>query len=432
MATDTGSAADTGMHRPGGARAWLIWFIGANCFFFAFFQRASPSVMVEPIMDAFNVGGALLGNLSAFYFYAYAALQIPVGLMLDRWGPRKLLAGGMVLVGVGAGMLGMATIIEMAYLGRLLVGAGSAVAFISTLTLCAQWFAPGRFGMLSGMTMGYAMFGGFLGQGPLGGVVEEFGWRNPMIGSAAWGLALAVLIWMIVRDRPDGQPIRPAQDLKMMQALKLALAQRQNWVLGFYGFAISAPFLAYGVLWAVPHIMAEYGVDRQIAGFSASLMMIGFAFGGPLGGFISDVMGSRKKPLMFSASISLIVWVLMLYVVDQNLLGRQLFIFAIGVVGGASIVTLAAARENSPSRISGAVTGFVNGAFVAGGAVFQPLVGFLLDRYWQGQTVPGGTARIYSLETYDIAFVAFPAAVACAVLMSVFIRETGCKPYEEQ
>lgn len=432
MAMESGTITNGGSHPLGGLRAWLIMFVGANCFFFAFFQRASPSVMVEPIMESFNVGGALLGNLSAFYFYAYAALQIPVGLMLDRWGPRRLLTGGMLLVGAGAGLLGSATIIEMAYLGRLLVGAGSAVAFISTLTLCAQWFVPGRFGMLSGMTMGYAMFGGFLGQGPLGGVVEQVGWRSPMIGSAVWGLALAVIIWLIVRDRPDGRPIRPEQGLNISQSLKLALKQRQNWILGCYGFAISAPFLAYGVLWAVPHLMAQYGIDRQLAGFSASLMMIGFAFGGPLGGLVSDVMGSRKKPLIFSSAISLGLWVTMLYGLEPSLLMQQVMIFLIGLAGGASIVTLAAARENSPSHISGAVTGFVNGAFVAGGALLQPLVGYLLDLNWQGGTIAGGTARVYSLDTYDLAFLTFPAAAAISILFSFFVRETGCKPYEEQ
>ncbi|MDF1720888.1 MAG: MFS transporter [Minwuia sp.] len=419
------------VHALGSFRAWIVWFLAANCFFYAFFQRASPSVMVDPLMAAFDVGAAVTGNLAALYLYVYAVLQLPIGLLLDRWGPRILLAGGMALIGVGAIAFAMAPNIWVAYAGRFLIGAGSAVSFISVLTVASAWHSPSRFGLFSGLTMGYAMLGGFLAQGPLGGLIDTYGWREPILISGIWGAVLALLIWLIVRDRPDGQRVIRTGTQSLGTSLKLAMTRRQNWVLGFYSLLLSGPFLAYGLLWGVPHIMLIHGVDRETAGFSTSLMTVGFAFGGPIGGFLSDFFRRRKLPLMNAAFFSVLIWVAMLYGFDPTLLQRQVMIFLVGLFGGSMIVCLAAARELSPPSIGGAVTGFVNGMFVGGGALLQPAVGIALDLSWSGAVSAKTGVPIYSIADYNTALLVLPVSVGLGALLSLFIQESHCKPMGE-
>jgi MFS family permease len=414
-------------HRIGSLRAWIVWFLGANAFFYAFFQRAAPSVMVDPLMGAFSVGAGAMGNLAALYLYVYAVLQLPVGLMLDRWGPRILVSTGMALTAAGVATFAFADNIWIAYIGRFAIGAGSAVAFISALTLAAAWHAPSRFGMFSGMTMGYAMLGGFLAQGPLGGIVDQMGWREPLGISALWGLVLALLIWLIVRDRPDGGRVQRTGTQSLGRSLVQAMSLPQNWVLGVFGCLLSGPFLTYGLLWGVPHITLIYGVDRETAGFSASLMTIGFAIGGPLGGFLSDQFKRRKLPLMFASISSLVLWSMMVLGPTVALWQYQLMIFLIGLFGGSMILTLALARELSPPSIGGAVTGFVNGMFVGGGALMQPVVGIVLDHVWDGKVDAATGIPYYTPEHYDAALLVLPLAALLGVVLAFFMRESRCQ-----
>lgn len=424
----TTTASGTGvMAQLGGTRAWIVWFLGANAFFYAFFLRASPSVMVDPLMADFSVGAGAVGNLAALYLYVYAVLQLPVGLLLDRWGPRVLVTGGMALAGAGAAAFAFADTIWVAYAGRIAIGAGSSVAFISALTLAAAWHHPSRFGMFSGMTMGYAMLGGFLAQGPLGGVVEQIGWRDPLAVSALWGVGLALLVWLIVRDRPDGGRVQRTGTQSLGRSLMQAMSLPQNWILGVYGCLLSGPFLSYGLLWGVPHIMLIYGVGREAAGFSASLMTIGFAIGGPLGGFLSDRFRRRKLPLCFAAFASLVLWAVMLFGPEVPLPTYQVMIFLLGLLGGSMILTLALARELSPPSIGGAVTGFVNGMFVGGGALLQPIVGIVLDMVWDGTMNETTGIPYYSPDHYQTALLMLPVAAGLGLLLSFFMRESHCR-----
>lgn len=418
-------------HRPGGGRAWVVWGLGAVCFGYAFFLRAAPSVMVDPLMATFSVGAAITGNLAALYLYVYAGLQIPIGILLDRTGPRKLLTGGMALAGAGALTFALAPDIWFAYAGRLAIGAGCAVSFISGLTIAAAWFPPRRFGMFSGLTMGTGMVGGFLAQGPLGGLVDQFGWRAPLVGAAVFGIVLALAIWLVVRDRPDGRRVQRTGTQSLGRALSETARRPQNWILGIYGLCLSGPFLAYGLLWGVPHLMLAHGVSRDIAGFSTSLMSIGFLIGGPLGGFLSDRIGRRKPSLVICGFGSLALWVLMLWGPELDLGQRQVLIFLTGLFGGSMIIMLAAARELSPASIGGVVTGFVNGFFVGGGALLQPLVGFMLDRHWDGSVNPENGVPVYTIADFDSALIVLPAACAVGSVLALFVRESHCRPLDE-
>ena len=124
-------------------RILAMWALAASTFLYAFLQRVSPSVMVEDLMRGFGVGGTVLGNLSAFYLYAYALLQIPLGVMFDRFGVRRLMAASLVASGAGSLLFAVAPSVEIAYLGRLLIGGGAACSFVGALTVTALWLPPG-------------------------------------------------------------------------------------------------------------------------------------------------------------------------------------------------------------------------------------------------------------------------------------------------
>ena len=183
-------------------RGWFIWSLSALAFGYAFFQRVTPGVMVSDLMRDFAIGGGMLGVLSALYFYPYFLLQVPLGALLDRIGPRLLMSGAVFLAGLGSVLFGTAESLAAAYAGRILIGVGSAVGFLGSMSLAARWFPPRRFAFLTGLAMFLAMMSGMLGQGPLAVFVEAFGWRASQWALGIFGFALALMIFAFVRDAP--------------------------------------------------------------------------------------------------------------------------------------------------------------------------------------------------------------------------------------
>ncbi len=412
-------------------RGRVIIVLGCICFGYAFFQRVSPSAMVDDLMRSFNANAAMLGNLSALYFYFYAGLQIPIGTLMDKWGARIMLSSSLVLAGLGSLIFSMATIVEMAYLGRILVGIGSGVAFVATLTLAARWFPPHRFAFLSGITMFVGLMSGVFGQGPLAAIVVAFGWRPVMAVAAVFALVLAATIWMVVRNSPEeAMGIRPdkgpeTQHGSLMASFLGTIKRPQVWHIGMIAMACSGPMLAFGALWGVPYMSERYGLSRPEAATYASLLLIGFACGAPLAGWVSDALRRRKMPLVIGCFFNIVLVALFFYGPDVPLIGAGLYIFLMGLNGAAMASTYAFAKENVPPHMHGTVTGLVNMMTVGAGALLQPIVGIILQWQWDGtmrDSVP-----VYSPEMFNIAFLSVLILAVFGFVSALLTRETYCR-----
>jgi len=409
------------------------WFLGALFFFYAWILRVSPSVMVEHLMRDFAVSGVILGNLSAFYFYAYAALQMPVGVAMDRWGPRKVMSIAVLGAGVGCLIFAAAPTVEVAYLGRLLIGAGCAFGLLGALVLAGTWFPPRRFALLSGLAMAFGLSGGIVGQAPISFLVEGQGWRVTIVILGLFALALAMLIWAFTRDRPPGAAVpaghaASADPEPVLAALWRVAKHPQTIAIAFYTGLASSPMLAFGALWGVPYTMTRYSVERPVAAFATSMLLFGFVVGGPLSGWFSDRIGRRKLPIVIGTVVGGAAMTVAIYVPGISFQFYYILLFFAGFGSAAMVVAYALTREHNAGGGTGAALGLVNMAAVAGGAVFQPLIGLLLDLQWDG-AMKGG-ARVYGLAVYETALLTVPALFVLALAFTFAIRETRCRPVE--
>ena len=173
---------------PPGLLPLLGWLVGSLFFFYAWILRVSPSVMVEEFMRDFAVGGAIVGNLSALYFYGYAGMQIPVGLLLDRFGPRRLMTVAAGVVAVACLMFAWSDGLVGASVARFLIGAGCAFSLVGAMAVAGQWFPRERFALLAGLAMMFGMAGGVFGQAPLRVAVDATDWRTTMAAVGVVGL----------------------------------------------------------------------------------------------------------------------------------------------------------------------------------------------------------------------------------------------------
>ena len=254
------TSSDAPARQTGSGKAAIIWSLSALAFGYAFFQRVAPSVMVPDLMAEFAVSGAVLGQLSALYFYPYAAMQLPIGALLDRYGARVMLSLALLVAAAGSAMFALADNLGLAYAGRFLVGAGSAVGFIGSMALASAWFEPRHFAVLTGGAMFFAMMCGIAGQAPLALAVEATGWRATMLWAAAFAFGLSLLTALIVRNSPVARSAEQENDIRWPEiwaGLKSSVRRREVWRLAIVAMSMSGPMLALGGLWGVPVLTSE-------------------------------------------------------------------------------------------------------------------------------------------------------------------------------
>lgn len=402
---------------------FLAWGTATMFFFYAWVLRVSPSVMVSELMRDFAVGGAILGNLSAFYFYGYSTMQVPVGVLMDRFGPRRLLTISAVACTAGCVLFAASGGALSASLSRLVIGAGAAFGLVGAMTIAGQWFPAHRFALLSGLAIMMGMVGGVFGQAPARLSVEALGWRETMIMFSAGGLILAVAAWSFVRDKPV--PIGMRQR-SVWGSLGAVFRNRQVWLNAIAGLGCTAPLLGFAGLWGVPYFETRYEIDRASAAGMTSLVLIGLAIGSPFFGWLSDWMRRRRLPLVFGLLVCLISFAALVYVPEVPIGVASVLALTCGFGAGSQISCFAAARESSPSALSATTLGITNGLVTSAGAVFQPLIGSLLDIGWAGE-IEGG-ARIYNLVTFQVALVAVTIGTTIGLLAALATRETYCRP----
>lgn len=400
----------------------LAWATGATFFFYAWVLRVAPSVMVEELMRDFAVGAGVLGHLSAAYFYGYAGMQIPVGLLLDRFGPRRLMtvaalvcAGGCVLFATGGSF---ATVIT----GRFLIGASAAFSLVGAMAVAGHWFPANRFAIFSGLAMAMGMAGGVIGQAPLRLAIEASDWRATTLLLAAGGVAIAVAAWATVRDKWHGSGGMAVA----LSGLGKVMRHRQTLLIALTGLGTSAPLLAFAGLWGVPFLETAYGMSRTSAAGVTSAFFAGWGVGAPLFGWLSDRIGRRRDPLLFALALKTAALAALIYVPGLPLLALVSLSFLVGLFGSAQILCFALVRENHTPTLSGTAIGFLNGIITGAGALFQPLVGVLLDLAWTGETALG--ARIYQADDYRIALASLIACCVGGFLCLLAVRETHCRP----
>ncbi|MBI3503710.1 MAG: MFS transporter [Proteobacteria bacterium] len=399
-------------------RAYAAFGLAATYFGHEFVQRVSTSVIVSELMAEFAVGGAVLGSLSAFYFYAYAGMQIPVGVLMDRFGPRRLMSFAAGISAMGALLFATAPAIEFAYAGRMLIGLGASFSWIGLLTVTTLWLPPARFSGLAGLGQAIGMLGAVFGQAPLALLVESLGWRTAVGVLAALGAAISLLLFATV---PDIAPKATQVQNRLTQGLRIAARNRQTWLNAIYGLSMTGTMLAFAGLWAVPWLVSVYGFERAGAAALCSTMFVGWAVGSPLIGWLSDRARRRKVFQVGTGAGMALTLVAILYVPALPTLALGLLMFINGVLASGMILAYGAARAHNPPEASGATYGIVNTGVVGSGAIFQPLLGLLLDLNWDGAMRAG--ARVYSAGAYDAAFAVLPCVAVIGTLAAALTRE---------
>ena len=417
---------------------WFIFVILAVGYVLVYFHRVSSAVVAPELMEAFHVSGAILGVLASAYFYPYAIMQLPAGLLSDSLGPRKAMALFTLIASCGAVIFGLSPNVSTAIFARVLVGLGVAVIFIPAMKIFAEWFSAREFPMVTATLMVVGGVGWLSASTPLALLALWVGWRMAFIIIGIGTLILAVLAWLIIRDRPQdmGLPALTEANVSkssslveegrigLMEGMRIVLCQPYFWPLAIWFFFSCGSLFGFGGLWGGPFMMEVYGLRKAEAANILMMIAVGMIIGSPLLSFISDrVLKGRKPVLVGSAVILILTWIpLAFFPARLNTWILALICFLMGIFA-SSIVVIAftATKELFPTAIAGTSTGTVNLFPFVGGAVFQPLMGAILDKV-------GKVGGVYSAAAYGWAFLACLIATIIAFIAIVFMKETFPRP----
>jgi sugar phosphate permease len=410
---------------------WLIFWILALSYILVYFHRLCPAVVAVDMMRDLHTGGALLGLLGSAYFYPYAIMQLPAGLLSDSWGPRRTITLFFIIAFAGSLLLGLAPSLFWAVLGRTLVGLGVSMLFVPTMKVLAEWFRVREFATMTGILMAMGGLGSLTAAAPLAWLSNWIGWRFSFVAVGIFTLALATLVWLLVRDRPTdlgwpspAEPLGPSPpSIGLPEGMKMVLSHPRFWPVAIWFFFNCAIFFSFGGLWGGPYLMQVYGLSKAQAGQILSMIAIGMIVGSPMVSFLSNRIVQGRKPVLVLSSFIVLLMTALLSFHTEGLPipGLYLICLGLGVFSSAIVVVgFTTTKEMFPVQIAGTSTGLVNLFPFAGGALFQPFLGYLLERN-------GRVGGAFTLAGYQQAFFALFLCGIVAFLACLFLEETLVK-----
>ncbi|MEW6442667.1 MAG: MFS transporter [bacterium] len=395
-----------------------------------YFHRLSPAVLAVDMMRDLGAGGTLLGLLGAAYFYPYALMQMPAGLLSDSWGPRRSITLFLAIAVLGCVVLGTAPGAIWAIAGRALVGLGVSVFFVPTLKVLSEWFLPREFAVMTGLLLAVGALGMLSATEPLALMNAWIGWRASFLAVGGMTLAAAVLVWLVVRDRPgDLDPETPAPPRNLdpgvrsglLDGLRSVARHPRFWPIAIWFFCTGGTFFTFGGLWGGPYLVQVHELGSAQAGRTLSMLAVGAMLGAPLLSYLSDHVCRARKPVIVVVTLLFVALTALLAFRPERFspLGMYLFCFGLGVSSNAvAVIGFAITKELFPLEIAGTSTGLVNLFPFAGAAVLQPLLGAILESH--GRAAGGA----FTLDGYRHAFLVLFLCALAASASSFLMRET--------
>jgi len=409
---------------------YFICSLASLFYVYDFIIRIIPGTIADTLMVHYQIGAAGLGLLSSFFFLGYMLMQVPCGLLYDRFGPRRLLSCTTFIAAVATYFFIATPYFWLASVARLGMGLGSAFAYIGALVLASRWLPARHYALVAGLIQLLGSLGAIMGEEPLARLTAYFGAYAVIKIVAIVGIVLALIFWLLIQDYPPGtaaQWQQPSGESHEWRRLQHVLANKQNWAVAFYGFTIWAPIAIFASLWAVPFLTTLYNISTVEAAGLASFLWLGVGLGGPILGWYSNHIGLRRLPLLIAAGIGLISSLCILYLPQIPISFMALLLFFYGTASSAQAVTFGLVQDNNVAQHTGTASGFNNMAIVLGGVLFQPLVGLFLKWHWQGKIIDA--THVYTITDFRFALLVIPICFILSLLVAnLFINETYCQP----
>lgn len=419
---------DQKMHHKG----WGVIVLASMFYAYQFIVRVFPNALHTDLMQHLNLDAQQLGFVISTYGWAYSLMQIPLGLALDRYGPKLLVSAACLICASGCIVFAFSNTQELAAVGRFMMGMGSSCGFLSCVKLATLWLPPHLLSRSIALTLVFGTIGASMGGGPLYKLNEAIGVKNTLQFLGVVGIVLGLILLKFIQNIHHTQHI-PRKSHKdsfyshsspMKDFLKV-LVHPQSWIIAIFGMLMYAPISALGEAWGIPYVHHTCEVDPLVSSSVVTTMFIGAAVGSPLFTALSEFMRSRRMPMILGAMLSLTLNILLLGVTNPSIDLLKILFFLIGLTYTSKVLTFSSICEIMPKRISGISIAFVNMIVMSTGAIFHPLIGKIIHFIATiGYSDPYNTSVTYISRDYRVGLMVLPIGLVLALFIALFIKET--------
>lgn len=404
------------------AYGWVVCSLAALFYCYEYLLRIEPSVMLQPLMQHFQVTATGLGLITSMYYYAYTPLQAVVGVTTDYLGPRKILAVAIGLCVVGSFIFAYTANAIWAASGRFFIGAGSAFAFVCVLKLAAEWLPRKYFAMFAGLTTALGMLGAMIGDVVMSWFVQRTSWHEVILVSAIVGAVLIPVFLLVIKDHEQHLETFGERFQQNIKELLKLFVNPQLILAGAIGCLLYLSLSVFGEMWGIPFVNTITQKSKIIAGEVNSMVFLGWLIGSPLSGWVSDHLRNRRIPLIWGSLLAAISFGIILIWPTLPAAVLAILLFLFGLFSSVEVITFAIGRDTVPVKYTATAMGVINLVIMLGGVIIQPLVGKLLDLFWKGDLSQG--IRIYGALDYRYSLLIIPCAMLLCAVLAFFLKET--------
>lgn len=402
----------------------IMFILAALFVFYDILVQVSPGVLTKQLMAELNTGAAGLGVLSGVYFWTYCLMQIPAGLIFDRFRVRTVLLLSVLVTAISVAIFANTHMYGWSAFGRLLMGAGSAFAFIGAARVAADVFSARAFPILVGVIYVLAALGALFAQTFLVWMNMQLGWRHSLDGLAYFGVALAVLCWVVVRYKPrKAQSIASRSTSSVVSSIRDVLKKPQSWVVALISLCTWGPITVFASLWGVPFLMRAYALSKPTAAGLISAVWLGLALVSPVLGWASNALQNRRAPILLCSLLGLLVSTALIFMIHFSVWQLVVLLFLLGAACAAQPLTYTLAKEHHASQNAAVAIAFNNMSAIFSGVLLQPLSGWLISLDWKHHYIDG--VRVYALSDYQSGLVILPILFLISLVTGlVFAKDT--------
>lgn len=353
----------------------FLFTLAALFLFFEMGLQVSPGIMTYDLMRSLNIDIFWLGITSGAYFITYTSMQIPAGLIYDRFSVRHAILFPLLICIIGGFLFAMAPNFYLAACARIFMGFGSAFAFIGVLVVASHVFPERYFALSAGVAQMLAAMGAMCGTMPLIPLVANFGWRGTMFTISGFGFILLIVMWFFLKLPNQKTTTVPVKSFSIFIAV---VKQTQTWLIAIYACLLWMPMAVVASLYGVPFVEKYFNLPFADAAIIITFMWIGIAIGSPIAGFITDKTKKLKQALIITAALGSIAFSFVLFSNISNIGLLILLFFAAGSACAGQVLSFSLVSKNNKVEHRATAIGFNNMAVVISGFIFQPLVGFII------------------------------------------------------
>lgn len=404
--------------------AWVICLIATLNYSYDFFIRAAPGVMGDDLIRDFGISHTQLGMLSSAYFISYTIMQIPAGVLLDKYNRKVVISIATAFCVLGNYLFSATNDYEIAYIGRIFMGIGSAFGFIGAAKMAAMWLPERLFSTFIGFATVVGILGGLVTDTMLSSLVSELGWKEGNSVFTYIGVGILLLIILFIRDNPKHvQKFTHLSEANFKETIAKVFkifCNTKFWSASIIGAVLFIPINVLGSLWGVGLIQAKFGLDQETASHINGVLFIGAAVGFTIAAIVASLTNRYRRMLILSIVSLAVILAIILYI-PMNLSVFTLLYFLLGAAAGPQAVTFGIAKIISPKGTAGSATAGVNmiNNFIP--IILLPLVGYILTHFG---TLIGDSTSIYTITSYQNALdMVIVFLLACLPIAMIIPKE---------